>query len=352
MHINLITMAETILTLDFLKNEMQSMDQILGHDWKSKNRQSLIQFLNSSINHVKEIEKRMWTLQEDFEKNPGVHNLQLKNHISANQQMLDVLKRNLELEENKRIKNSEMQELTIIPDLFDAIQSRLLELMQSNHQAIEKVQIHIRKENLPSTGGRSMERNIMDLLHSKEDEIQILKSQMNELKKESALGRLMKVDVSEMERELIELDKKFHLERNGFEQTVKGFRGQMDEMMEKQAIMENSFNKVEHFMQLSSHKNLELVKELKKERDYAKKLALEIGKETEGLRTKYSHELLNFEEGKMKVKAQERQKVEGEISELKEQLKEKREMLQHFQKIAQDQERRISKMEDELKQKK
>lgn len=339
-------MTETILALDSLKGEMQAMDQILSHDWKAKNRQSLIQFLNNSITHVKEIERRMWELHEDFEKNPGVHNLQLKNHISANQEMLDVLKRNLELEENKKIKNWSMQELTIIPDLFEAIQSKLLELMQSNHQAIEKVQIHIRKETMPAVPTKSMERHVMDLLHTKEDEIQTLKSQLQELKKESALARVMKIDVSEMERELQELDKKFHLERNTFENGVKAFRSQLDEAMEKQAMMEHSFSKVEHFMQMLSQKNLELVKELKKERDYAHKLALEIGKETEGLRTKYSHELLNFEEGKMKVKAQEKEKFEAEISDLKEQLKEKGELLHHFQKITQEQERRISKLEE------
>ena len=67
-----------------------------------------------------------------------------------------------------------------------------------------------------------------------------------------------------------------------------------------------------------SKKSLDLLKEMKKERDYAKKVALDVEQETMKMRGDYTRQLLGLEDAKQDMKQKIKERYDNEIRELKE----------------------------------
>jgi LPS O-antigen subunit length determinant protein (WzzB/FepE family) len=87
---------------------------------------------------------------------------------------------------------------------------------------------------------------------------------------------------------------------------------------------------------------------LKKERDMAKHLVLEIEGETAKLRRAYANELLEFEKNKMLAHKEAEARYVSQIEKLEKELEDARNLIAHFRKLVAEREARIEQLEHML----
>ena len=97
-----------------------------------------------------------------------------------------------------------------------------------------------------------------------------------------------------------------------------------------------------------SEKTSELIAMLKKERDYAKKIVLDIEHETLQLRSTYSKELLNLEEEKARAKNDAYDKFREKSVRQDAELNEKKELIGHMREAVEAKEEKIRLLEGKV----
>ena len=95
-------------------------------------------------------------------------------------------------------------------------------------------------------------------------------------------------------------------------------------------------------------KSAELTLLLKKERDFAKKLVLDMEAEVLELRNTYSKELLNLEEAKLKARKDAERELMQRIRKLEDELLAKEELLKHFRDLAKSKDAEARELEERI----
>jgi hypothetical protein len=188
----------------------------------------------------------------------------------------------------------------------------------------------------------SASKNLLEALQKKEDELNEMQAKNIELKRKTYFGLVLEKSVAEMEQELHEMDKRLSESVASTKKSLKTHLAQINYVEGSFAELSKQVEDIEAVHAGFVEKSVELLRELKKETDFARKLALEIEHETMEKRSAYTKELLSLEEKKVAIEEKLKEKYEKDVLEMKKQLEEKNIALKNAHKL-------IERLEDEVK---
>src|SRR3989344_2503792 len=161
----------------------------------------------------------------------------------------------------------------------------------------------------------------------------------------SCVGMIGEESAADIEKELNELSAKLSAEDSLLEEGVSSCRKQLEQLSVRQAELSGKTRNIREMQARPSEKTAELVTMLKKERDYAKKIVLDIEHETLQLQNTYSNELLNLEEEKIRAKNDAYEKFKERVGRQDAELNEKKELIRHLREAVEAREHRIRALE-------
>ncbi|MBI4043553.1 MAG: hypothetical protein HY393_01950 [Candidatus Diapherotrites archaeon] len=343
-------MTEPVLALDELVKHIQGLHQSNKMPWNKRSRTALIQHLKENISELENVRVLLRELDSSLKTNPHVDATLIASHEGEAEQVMQVLKRNLAFEHQKLEQGFDPREKVDVPQLYEELEQRILGLALNIHTSIERVQVQLRRQGLNVSPG-SKDHHFIKLLKSKEDELHHARKELEEWKRKSFFGRIAEPKSNDLEQELMDLERKLTGEKHAFETAIKGYRRQVEAFAQDYGVMEQAFKKMESLIETHSVKELDLLAELKKERDYAKKMLLEMQNELALLRNTYSKELIELEQNKLQARLEEREKWESRLIQLKRELQDQKEISGQLETIAREKDALIERLRSELAQK-
>lgn len=344
-------MSEVRELCDKIDEEVADLRQKAGaKSWGDFSRRAFIYNLVNIIPGLEELDELFENVQKETSKTGEGDTIGVNDHLKEIGSFTAILKRNKAMEES-RIEKMKLQgtehfaDTITVPELYSDLEQKTLGILLKSNYMIERIRIKDRK-NTPEMNTRAGQRNVLDILDKKETELAELREKYNETRKNSFLGLVERDSSIEIEQELNELSRnlgaKTALMKKNFEDT-KNVSGQYQQQLNE---LENRIEGVEEVEAQLTGKTFELITMLKKERDYVKKVLIEIEQDTIQLRNTYSKELLGLQEEKMNIKNSLDDKYEKQIRELKKDLKEKGELVKHFQDTVSNKEARLIDLEE------
>ena len=306
---------------DGLVSEINALyDSVSKEKWNELNKTGFIFEMERSTKKLKEIfqdfsdiERELLTL---LEKNaPG-----LGDFLEEFGKELTVLESNLKMEKQAKWKENIVNENESfeVPELHSAMQEKVLSLALKSRYSAERVSTFVNARRVPTAKKGSTAKNLLEMLDKREQEISDLKARQADMKRRSFLGFIEERNIAEIEREVNEVDKELATNVAELKNALKIHLSQMEYLEGSFAQLKEKVESMEEMHYNFSRKALDLVKEMKKERDFAKKIALDIEQETMKLRGDYTNQLLGIEETKQAIKDRVRDRYEKELKELRE----------------------------------
>ncbi|MFA5357575.1 MAG: hypothetical protein WC308_01500 [archaeon] len=318
-------------------------DLIAAENWKEINRQGFIFGLETYTKKLKgiyyefaEVDKELRSI---LEKNAP----DISQFLSELQKKIIVFESNLKMERGTKFRENLINETEPmeVPELYFSIQHKMLNLTLKARYSVERVRtfLHTRKTHFSKKGATA--KNLLELLNQRESEIADLKQKHHELRRKSFLGFVQEKNVAETEAELSKLDKELDasvLEVSGALKThfsqISFLEGSFAQLKEKISLIEGRHEKF-------SKKSLEVIKDLKKERDYAKTVAIDVENETLKLRAEYTKKILSIEEEKHAIKEKASENYLKELKSMRAELDDKAREIKKLHLLIEKQEEEI-----------
>ncbi len=345
-------MSELVEIADKIEQEINALREKAGAtQWGKLSRRGFIFNIANILPGLEELYSLFQLARMEMSKEWDATAPEASDHLADLNKLITTLKRNREMEES-RLEKMKLQgieaiaETVTVPELYSELEQKTLAMLLKSSYFVERVRIFGRKKE-PALQTKAGQRNVLDLLAKREEEVASLRKKYEETRKNTFLGLLEKETSAEIEGELNEvsrsIESKTALLRKAFDATK-----MFNEQFSRQLVeLEQRVLSVEGLQSQMTAKTFEVITMLKKERDYAKKMLIEIEQETIALRNTYSKELLGFQEEKLSNRNAIEEKHGMESAELRTELRHKNEMLKHFQESVSGKDRKIAEIEQE-----
>ncbi|HLC92950.1 MAG TPA: hypothetical protein VJH23_04530 [archaeon] len=319
--------------------------------WGNFSRPAFVGNLAQIIPEMEELYSLFLLARTEVEKTAQSPKPDFAEHIKDMAQLITVLKRNREMEEGRldKLKSegiNSIAETITVPELYSDLEQKTLSALLKSTYASERLRVFDRRQE-PTLQSNGSQKNILELLERKENELEDLRKKYEENRKNTFLGLAEKESSIEIENELNEitrkmeaktalLKKQFEITKENFAQTEKKFSELQERLLG-----------VEELESQATGRTFELMTMLKKERDYAKKMLIEIEHETIQLRNTYSKELLGMQEEKITLKNSLEDRYMREIDSLKREVADKSKTINHLQEMVTSREKRLEHIDEE-----
>ncbi len=318
--------------------------------WANYSRPAFVNNLATIIPMMEELYSIFQMARTEAEKNPETQKAELGTHIKEMNLLITVLKRNMHMEEERlgKLKAegiNAIAETVTVPDLYSDLEQKTLSMLLRSTYASERLRVFDRKRE-PALQARGAQKSILELLEKKETELEDLRGKYEETRRNTFLGLAEKESSIEIENLLNEITRKLEA-KTGL--LIKQFEGAMENMalaQRKLSELEERLLGVEELESQATGKTFELMTMLKKERDYAKKMLIEIEHETIQLRNTYSKELLGLNEEKISLKNSLEERFSAEIGAMRKELAEKSKTIGHLQEMLGSREKKLEQIEE------
>jgi len=344
-------MSEIRELCDKIDDEVADLRQKAGAKaWGDFSRRAFIYNLVNIIPGLEELDELFGDIQKKASETGEGDKIGVNNHLKEIGSFTAVLKRNKAMEES-RIEKMKLQgtehfaDTITVPELYSDLEQKTLGILLKSNYMIERIRIRDRKKS-PEMNTKAAQRNVLDILEKKETELAELREKYNETRKNSFLGLVERDSSIEIEQELNELSRNLGAKTALMKKNFEIVKDESDQYQQQLNELEDRIGNVEELEAQLTGKTFELITMLKKERDYVKKVLIEIEQDTIQLRNTYSKELLGLQEEKMNLKNSLDDKYEKQIRELKKDLKDKGELVKHFQDTVSDKEARLIDLEE------
>jgi len=344
-------MPELRQLIDKIEEEITDLrEKASARPWAAFSRRAFIYNLANMIPSLEEIYSLFQLVRTAIEKKGESNVPDTATYLKELNQLITVLRRNHEMEKS-RVEKAQQQNIQAIadsvtvPELYSDLEQKTLSMLLKSSYLIERIRIFERKQE-PLMNTKGAQKNILEILEKREQELADLRKKYEETRKHSFLGLVDKETSIEIEAQLNELSRslegKTALMKKAFDDMNEDFERQKRKMAETGS----KIKEVEGLEAQITEKTFELIIMLKKERDYVKKVLIEIEQDTIQLRNTYSKELLGLQEEKISLKNTLEDRYEKQLSEARKELREKGKLVQHFQETTQSKEKKIEKLED------
>ncbi len=309
-------------------------EKVNARKWSELSRDGFVYTIVDILPRLEELNELFTEIDSEIDKSEESSRPEVKEILKDINTLIILLQRNKEMEQSriKKIKQQNLQgiaETITVPELYADLEQKTLSLLLKCTYIVERIRVFQRKR-MPIMNTKAAQRNVLDILEKREDELQSLKKKYDETRKHSFLGMVEKNTANEIEHELNALARKLEtqtsLAKKAFESNKIAFQHFERQMMETQELVYG----IEELEAQSIGKTFELITMLKKERDYVKKVLIEIEQETIKLRNSYSKELLNIQEEKIAMRNDLEEKYERKITGMRKEIRQNMELLTHF----------------------
>ncbi len=344
-------MGNALLLLDQLHEELGKAKSLPYIPWQQANRTMLVSRMKEWQSHTKQAKELIHLLVREQLQDPTLKEIQVGEVQELLHQNDTVLARNIQFEEDKlKTKKLDLSENISVPTTGSEWDARMHQQWLSLNRLTERMQLILRKTEHAETNTKELETKLFGLLKTKEVELEQLKKERDGLKREKYFGMPLKKSSIEMENEMQELMHSFAVERHVVGDHLERSKKKLEEYTVNHSQMENKIRKLESLVHELTKKHVEIQGILKAERDYARKVAIDLESETASLRALYSKELLHLEENKHRIKREEREKLESKLQEMETQTKEQRLHLKELEALLREKERQVARMTEKTPQ--
>ncbi len=344
-------MEKELVATDMLKQVDELHSLIISREWRQFSRQDFIEVLEKSIAMLTELKHSLERAQKLIGLETAGEKPEIWGLLEEAEKLAALLEKNkrFELHKASRAREINLLEKEESPGVYNAIEQKMLAFLLKARYAVERVNIFFRKQaGSPFQIEKGTTKNLLSLLEKKETEIEELKGKYADIRKKSYLGYVEEQSVADMEMEINETARTMAGEMEKLNHNISSHGKQLDyiqanyaELKEKLAAIEEKFSS---FMQ----KSIELSGMLKKERDYAKRIVLEIEHETLQLRNTYTRELLSLQEEKAKAKKEAEKMFHEKMGKLEMGLEKSEKDAEHFRETAAERMQRIKELEQRI----
>jgi DNA repair exonuclease SbcCD ATPase subunit len=322
--------------------------------WAEFSRGGFIYNASTIIPELEEIQNLFKQIENIFKEKKIDGLPDITKHIEEISKLTATLQRNKEMEEARMNKIKKqgiegMADSITTPELYSDLEQKTLAILLKSAYLVDKLRIIDRKKE-PIMQTKAVQRNMLEILEKREEEIQELRKKYDEIRKNTFMGIIQKENSIELEHQLNELSRKMEGKTSAAKKTLENSKTAFEQLEQKTTELNAEMNEMDEIQSQLTSKTFELITMLKKERDYAKKVLLEIEQETLQLRGTYSKELLNLQEEKMAYKNELENKYKTEIERLKKELKEKTEHIKNLQEAILQREKKINEIEEAMHQ--
>ena len=330
-------------------NELQT--GLNRQPWRTASKTVFTNALDKSIGNMQGINNLFKELVENIKKDPKEGSPDLKPFLKELKKLLAILEKNLRFEKQKKsnAKTVNVLEEEETPELYADLEQRILGMLLKARYSLERASIFLRREGFTPLTGNGTAKQVMQILERKEDELQDLREKYEDIRKKSYLGYFEEDSVADLEHELGDIGRKMALNADEVGKTIAFHKNQVEYVENSYAELKQKIDSLEELFFVYSEKSGELIKNLKKERDYAKNVVLDVEHETLQLRNSYTNELLGLQENKLSAKAEAEKKFELELKKLHRQVSEQNDLVSHFRKIAEDKLKKEHNLEEKVK---
>ncbi|MFH0970892.1 MAG: hypothetical protein V1776_05580 [Candidatus Diapherotrites archaeon] len=341
-------MTEAMLLLDQLQDELHKIKNTPFIPWNQANRTQLVEKLHQWHAHTKQAGELLTLLQLEQLKYAQLKEVDVREAETFIKKTGEMLERNIQFEKDKTKRKIDLTEKITTPALGAEIEARMHRQWMALQRVHEQFNIALRKSMNDEHPVKGMEGELFSLIRTKEDEIQKIKQERDVLKREKYFGPNEKYSLTDMENELHELLQQFAIEKHAVFDHLELGKKKIDEYANHHMHLENKTKKLEHLVSELQKKHLNILTMLKKERDYARKLAMDLETETASVRALYSKELLTLEDKKHAIKKEIEEKHAQKIFQLEKKVKEQESLLKELDALAREKERQIQRMAEKM----
>ncbi|MBU0636104.1 hypothetical protein KKE06_03695 [Candidatus Micrarchaeota archaeon] len=321
--------------------------------WPSLDKKGFELAAGNALGNLKQIQKDLSQLEKflAFETMETEKDVKQKNSELVG--LVKLLQKNMELEQKKS--TSKLADFDFLPEdkkyneNFSALQHQTATTLLQTNYAMEKLLLESKKDDFAPTNEKSTSKSLIELLKTREDEIQALKKNYSQARRDSLMGSAAIEGVADIEADLQQTNQKIAVHQHRLEESLKYHGQNTEKMFQSAGQLRNETSALQQLLWNHFQKSQELVTQLKKERDFARQLALDTEMETLGLRSQYSHELLGLQEKIAHARNQHKREFEVRLEKLEKELDHKSQMVAHFRETASNQSKTIHALEEKNK---
>ena len=300
--------------------------------WQELRKQEFVKELEEVSDDLKELSEDFGEMQQSLSLLVESNSPDLNGFLRKFQKNLEVIKSNVELEKKtfgkEKIYDSDRVE---VPELYSSLQNRAMAMLLDAQYATEALKNFYKIRSIHPTKKGATAKNLLENLQQKESEIRDLREKAHDLKRKSLIGLAEESSTAEIEKELITSDKILNANLIQAKNALKLEVESLGRVESSFAEMSTRLMQLEEQYGKFSKNALELIKDLKQERDFARKIALEVESETLKLRAEYMDKLIQLEEKKEDARDKARKDGDERVEAVKAQLEEKERLIRLLQ---------------------
>ncbi|MEK6902095.1 MAG: hypothetical protein AABX02_00710 [archaeon] len=341
-------MSEAPLILDQLYDELNQFKSLPLIPWQNATRTQLLERLKEWHTHTRRSKELLNLLQMEQLKTPALKDVDLREAETHLRKSEEILQRNIEFEKDKNARKIDLTEKITTPAMGAELEARMHRQWLALQRVQEHARIVLRKALGDVSPSRGTEGDLFKLIRTKEEEIQTIKKERDQLKREKYFGPTEKFSLTEMENDLQELLQQFAIEKHAVLDHLTEGKKKLDEYTNHHMHLENKTKKLEHLVHELTKKHVTIASVLKKERDFARKLTLEMESETASMRALYSKELLSLEDTKYGHKKETEERSLHKMALLEKRTTEQEALIKELDSLVREKERQIARMAEKM----
>ena len=319
--------------------------------WASLSRAAFPGELEQSVARLKGIHKGFEDMQREMKMLLEKGTPDFSDFRAELSKELRILEANVSLEKNKKFREEVVNETERIevPELYSSLQQKIIELDLKARYNAEKARVFAAARKVPFVKAGTTAKSLIGMLQKKDEELHEEKQKNLEMKRKQFFGAQQERALADIERELHETDKALNKAVSETGAALKTHLAQINYVEGSFAHLKQKVSQIEGMHASFTKKSLDLISELKKERDYARMLALEIEQETLKARSDYMKQMLEMEEKKREAEENASRKYEARMKELSKDLEERSATMKSLNKLVAEQENEIRRLRQQEK---
>ncbi len=249
---------------------------------------------------------------------------ELKKKTAELQPLLQTLEKNRQLEQTKTPNRLAEWDWTSTQqkhnEQFAHIQFLASNWLLQTHYLLERVSLETQKRGFSVAKSKNTSQALLELLKERENELEKLRFNYANARMTTLTGMHAENAPAELEKDLQINAQKIAIQQHKLSEHLQHYKKISEELHATQQMVAHEINALQQLLWKHFDQNTELVSTLKKERDFARQLALDTEHEGLNLRSKYSSELLGLQDKIVSAQLQTQKQSDQKISSLQNEL--------------------------------
>lgn len=330
-------LIETLQTVSDVNQELSKL--AFGSNWGQMNRRAMVNVLEKTVTHLNDLLNASQALSV-FCAQEKITNYQEQN-VKRIQESIQYFERNLQFEKSVAGKNNDDSKEN---ETFVALQEKLQWLVSTVRNGVDKTQSQVPKliENIARPDIGSAANQVVMSLHQKELELMELKDRLQQLQLEKVTISHSHQNTVDHEQSVYELAKKIEYYLTNLKHSSVRRQSLANQVAATSQEIEQYTQLMEEQLPKLIGECFSVISTLKQERETLQKQQLELSSHLQSVRETNAKEIIRLQEIALLSQKQAEEKVRFDKKSLLQELQQKNELLNHFQKKYHEHEKQLS----------